>query len=112
MSWLLRILGRVRSFFRKRALDEDLSIELAAHLEMAIEDNQARGLSYQEARRLALVSLGGMESLATRPAMSSHRGLSAEARRAAGVSDGLIRLSVGVEALDDLLADLDQALRE
>lgn len=56
------------------------------------------------------VSLGGMESLATRPAMSSHRGMSAEARARAGVTDGLIRLSVGVEALDDILADLDRAL--
>ncbi|MGH8018137.1 MAG: trans-sulfuration enzyme family protein [Opitutaceae bacterium] len=56
------------------------------------------------------VSLGGMESLVTRPAMSSHRGMTPEARRSAGVSDGLIRLSVGVEALEDLLADLEQAL--
>ncbi len=58
------------------------------------------------------VSLGGMESLATRPAMSSHRGMSPEARRRAGVSDSLIRLSVGVEAIEDILADLDQALAE
>ncbi|MDO8629272.1 MAG: PLP-dependent transferase [Phycisphaerales bacterium] len=57
------------------------------------------------------VSLGGMESLATRPAATSHRGMSAELRVAAGVSDSLIRLSVGTEALEDLLADLDQALQ-
>lgn len=56
------------------------------------------------------VSLGGMESLVTRPAMSSHRGMPAEARRRAGIADGLIRLSVGIENLEDLLADLDQAL--
>jgi cystathionine beta-lyase/cystathionine gamma-synthase len=56
------------------------------------------------------VSLGGMESLATRPAMSSHRGMTPEARHRAGVSDSLIRLSVGVEALEDLLADLEQAI--
>jgi len=56
------------------------------------------------------VSLGGLESLATRPAISSHRGMTAEARNRAGVSDSLIRLSVGVEALEDLLADLEQAL--
>jgi len=59
---------------------------------------------------LHAVSLGGMESLATRPAMSSHRGMTSEARQQAGVSDSLIRLSVGVEALEDLLADLQQAL--
>jgi cystathionine gamma-synthase len=58
------------------------------------------------------VSLGGMESLATRPAMSSHRGMPPEARERAGVSDSLIRLSVGVETPEDLLADLDQALAE
>ena len=56
------------------------------------------------------VSLGGLESLATRPAMSSHRGMPPDARRRAGISDGLIRLSVGVETIDDLTADLDQAL--
>jgi cystathionine beta-lyase/cystathionine gamma-synthase len=59
---------------------------------------------------LHAVSLGGMESLATRPAMSSHRGMTSEARRRAGISDSLIRLSVGVEALEDLLADLEQAI--
>lgn len=56
------------------------------------------------------VSLGGLESLATRPAMSSHRGMPAEVRQKAGVSDSLIRLSVGVETLGDILADLEQAL--
>jgi cystathionine beta-lyase/cystathionine gamma-synthase len=56
------------------------------------------------------VSLGGMESLATRPAMSSHRGMTPEARLRAGISDSLIRLSVGIEAIEDLLADLEQAI--
>jgi len=56
------------------------------------------------------VSLGGMESLATRPAMSSHRGMTPAARLRAGVSDSLIRLSVGAEAIEDLLGDLAQAL--
>ena len=56
------------------------------------------------------VSLGGMESLATRPAATSHRGMSTHERRRAGISDGLVRLSVGTESLPDLLADLEQAL--
>ncbi len=56
------------------------------------------------------VSLGGMESLATRPAMSSHRGMTPEGRIEAGISEGLIRLSVGVESTADLVADLEQAL--
>jgi cystathionine beta-lyase/cystathionine gamma-synthase len=56
------------------------------------------------------VSLGGVESLAARPAKSSHRGMNPEARQRAGISDGLIRLSVGIESIEDLLADLSQAL--
>ena len=61
MSELWRLLGRIWAFVRRRHLDADLDAELAAHLEMAIEDNMAHGLSAPEARRLALVSLGGME---------------------------------------------------
>ncbi len=56
------------------------------------------------------VSLGGPETLVTLPARSSHRGMTPEARRQAGVGDGLIRLSAGLEASDDLLTDLEQAI--
>lgn len=56
------------------------------------------------------VSVGGPETLATRPARSSHRGMTPEARRTAGIGDGLIRLSAGLEAPEDLIADLEQAL--
>ncbi|MBI4356400.1 MAG: aminotransferase class I/II-fold pyridoxal phosphate-dependent enzyme [Gammaproteobacteria bacterium] len=56
------------------------------------------------------VSLGGVESLITRPAGTTHAGLSPEERARAGISDGLIRLSVGLEATADLLSDLQQAL--
>ncbi len=55
-------------------------------------------------------SLGGIRSLITRPAVTSHAGLSREERLRAGISDGLIRLSVGIEDTDDLIDDLDQAL--
>jgi len=55
-------------------------------------------------------SLGGVESLITRPATTSHAGLSPQERRAAGISEGLIRFSVGLEDPDDLVADFDQAL--
>ena len=55
-------------------------------------------------------SLGGVESLITRPATTSHSGMSPKERGALGISDSLIRLSVGIEAKDDLIADLDQAL--
>ncbi len=56
------------------------------------------------------VSLGGPETLVTLPAMSSHRGMTPEARRRAGVADGLVRLSAGLESIDDLLDDMSQAM--
>lgn len=55
-------------------------------------------------------SLGGVETLMTRPATTSHLGLDPDERRALGISDELIRLSVGVEATEDLIADFKQAL--
>jgi cystathionine beta-lyase/cystathionine gamma-synthase len=55
-------------------------------------------------------SLGGVETLLTRPALTSHAGLDAEQRHRAGISDGLIRMSVGLESPDEILDDLFQAL--
>jgi cystathionine beta-lyase/cystathionine gamma-synthase len=57
-------------------------------------------------------SLGGVESLVTRPATTSHSGMQPEARRTLGISDSLVRLSVGLEATEDLMEDFDQALGE
>jgi len=56
-------------------------------------------------------SLGGVESLITRPATTSHSGMSREDRMKLGISDSLIRLSVGIESTDELIEDFDQALR-
>ena len=56
-------------------------------------------------------SLGGVRSLITRPAVTSHAGLSMDERLRAGISEGLVRLSVGIEDTDDLIEDLEQALR-
>lgn len=55
-------------------------------------------------------SLGGVESLVEVPPSMTHASIPAEVRRAAGMADGLVRLSVGIEHVDDLVADLDQAL--
>jgi cystathionine gamma-lyase len=55
-------------------------------------------------------SLGGVESLVNHPAIMTHASVPKEVRDAGGVTDSLIRLSVGVEDIDDLIADLDQAL--
>ncbi len=57
-------------------------------------------------------SLGGVESLITRPATTSHSGVSPEERQALGISDTLIRLSVGIEATEDLIEDMQRALKE
>ena len=55
-------------------------------------------------------SLGGVESLICHPATMTHAAMAPEAQRKAGIQSNLIRLSVGIEHIDDLLADLDQAL--
>jgi cystathionine beta-lyase/cystathionine gamma-synthase len=55
-------------------------------------------------------SLGGAHSLVGHAASTTHRQMDAEARRAAGIADGLLRLSIGLEDVDDLLDDLDRAL--
>ena len=55
-------------------------------------------------------SLGGVESLVSIPVLTSHAMISAEHRHKMGVTEQLLRLSVGIENVDDLIADLDQAL--
>jgi len=55
-------------------------------------------------------SLGGVESLATQPCTTTHHGLTPEERARRGISDAMLRLSVGLEDADDLIADLKQAL--
>jgi len=55
-------------------------------------------------------SLGGTETLLTRPAVTSHAGMDPDQRRKKGISDTLIRMSVGIESADELIEDLDQAL--
>ncbi|MDW5561860.1 MAG: PLP-dependent aspartate aminotransferase family protein [Methanomassiliicoccus sp.] len=57
-------------------------------------------------------SLGGVESLIEYPSLMSHASIPLEERRRSGLRDGLIRLSVGIEAVDDLIEDLDQALAQ
>ncbi|MGA1198793.1 MAG: PLP-dependent transferase, partial [Candidatus Latescibacterota bacterium] len=55
-------------------------------------------------------SLGGVETLITRPVQTSHSGITPEQRMAAGISDKLVRVAVGIEDGDDLCADFEQAL--
>ena len=81
-----------------------ISFELAGGMEGA-------RLFLDKVRLAALaVSLGGVESLIEHPASMSHASMSPNDRRLAGFSDGLIRYSVGIEDVEDLIADLRQAL--
>jgi cystathionine beta-lyase/cystathionine gamma-synthase len=56
-------------------------------------------------------SLGGVESLVSIPVLTSHAMISAEQRAKMGVTEQMVRLSVGIESVDDLIADLEQALQ-
>ena len=66
------------------------------------------------ARRLKLCylaeSLGGVETLVCHPATMTHAAVGAEGRKRLGITDGLMRISVGIEDVSDILADLEQAL--
>jgi cystathionine beta-lyase/cystathionine gamma-synthase len=56
-------------------------------------------------------SLGGVETLISHPATMTHSSMPAEERQRIGVTDGLIRISVGIEDVEDIVSDLDQALK-
>lgn len=72
--------------------------------------NEAQQFMDRLALPIHAPSLGGVETLVTRPATTSHSGMSTADRRGLGISDHLIRLSVGVEATEDLIDDFAQAL--
>ena len=55
--------------------------------------------------------MGGVESLIEHPAIMTHASIPPEIREEIGISDGLVRLSVGIESLDDLIQDLEVALK-
>ena len=55
-------------------------------------------------------SLGGLETLITHPSSTTHADLEPELRRGLGITDRLVRLSVGLEAPEDIIADLEQAI--
>jgi len=80
---------------------------------LSFEVSAQDGIAFQ--KRLKLIkpsmSLGGLESICSSPAHTSHRHLGPEGRKAEGISEELIRLSVGIEDVEDLKADLEQALR-
>lgn len=88
---------------QQRGFGAMLSFELAPGIEPARLTRSLRRFTLAE-------SLGGIESLIAHPATMTHAAMSAEAREGAGISDALLRLSIGLEHVDDLWADLEQAL--
>jgi O-acetylhomoserine (thiol)-lyase len=81
-------------------------------LTFAIRGGLDAGTRFYDALKLfkRLVNLGDAKSLACHPASTTHRQMSQEEQRAAGIGPETIRLSVGIEHIDDIVADLDQAL--
>ena len=77
-----------------------------------IKGGVAAGTKFYDALKLVkrLVNMGDAKSLACHPASTTHRQMTVEEQRKAGVSPEMIRLSVGIEHVDDIIADLDQAL--
>jgi cystathionine beta-lyase/cystathionine gamma-synthase len=81
-------------------------------LSFELNGSTERAEQFMHRARIPIVapSLGGVESLLTRPAVTSHAGMSSQSRQELGISDQLIRMSVGIEATDELIEDLAQAL--
>ena len=78
-----------------------------------VKGGRAAGRRFIEALRLAshLANVGDAKTLVIHPASTTHQQMSAEQLAASGVGEDLVRLSVGLEAADDIIADLAQALR-
>ncbi|HEX8963131.1 MAG TPA: bifunctional O-acetylhomoserine aminocarboxypropyltransferase/cysteine synthase [Rhodocyclaceae bacterium] len=81
-------------------------------LSFGVKGGSAAGGRFQDALKLVtrLVNIGDAKSLACHPASTTHRQLSPEELAKAGVSEDMVRLSIGIEHIDDIIADLDQAL--
>ena len=96
----------------KPLVDKYLGGRASSILSFGIRGGRAAGARFIDALKLAvrLVNIGDAKTLACHPATTTHRQLAAAELAAAGVSDDMVRLSVGIEHIDDILADLDQAL--
>jgi cystathionine gamma-synthase/methionine-gamma-lyase len=83
-----------------------------AMVSVELEGGRERALAFMNALELTVpaTSLGDVHTMALYPPMSSHRDLAPKHRLRLGITDGLVRLSVGIEAVEDILADLQQAL--
>ncbi|MCG8671722.1 MAG: aminotransferase class I/II-fold pyridoxal phosphate-dependent enzyme [Pseudomonadales bacterium] len=86
--------------------------QAAGILSFGIKGGAEAGATFIDALQmiLRLVNIGDAKSLACHPASTTHRQLNPDELAAAGVSEGMVRLSIGIEHIDDILADIDQAL--
>ena len=83
-----------------------------AMISFILDDRHDYRVFFSSLKLIALAeSLGGVESLVCHPATMTHASIPKEIREKVGITDNLIRLSIGIEHIDDLLADLDQAIR-
>jgi methionine-gamma-lyase len=96
-----------------RALMARQSRSAGSTFSFEVEGGQAEAFAFLNRLQLfkLAVSLGGTESLICHPASTTHSGIKAEERKALGITEGTIRLSIGVEDPNDLLADLEQAMQ-
>ncbi|RDI63298.1 O-succinylhomoserine sulfhydrylase [Nocardia pseudobrasiliensis] len=82
--------------------------------ELAALPEEAKKRAFEVLNRLRIIdisnNLGDAKSLVTHPATTTHRAMGPEGRAAVGITDGVVRVSIGLEDVEDLLADLDQAL--
>ena len=84
-----------------------------AMISFELKENYNIHAFFKSLRLIALAeSLGGVESLVCHPASMTHASIPYDVRQKVGITDGLIRLSIGIENIDDLLADLAQAIQE
>jgi len=99
--------------FPQHALARRQMDGFGAMLSFELKKGFRAGKRFVESVRVATlaVSLGGMETLVQHPASMTHGPLTDEERRTGGVTEGLVRVSVGLEDVDDLLEDFGQALR-
>jgi O-acetylhomoserine (thiol)-lyase len=96
----------------KALTDKYMGGKASGIVSFGIKGGRDAGAKFIDALQLIvrLVNIGDAKSLACHPASTTHRQLSPEELGKAGVSEDMIRLSIGIEHIDDLMADIDQAL--
>ena len=96
----------------KHLVDKYMGGRASAILTFGVKGGRQAGADLQDALKLItrLVNIGDAKSLACHPASTTHRQLSPAEMQKAGVSEDMVRLSIGIEHIDDIIADLEQAL--